>query len=142
MEKLTTVQKEGIYIARKDGKSYLVKIAGSAPFLKLVNVFDFELFVKNGKIDTATIIEDEIQSYEWYSFDYIVSAEPTVVQKKADLKSPYTEKQMDKWTKVFNKEGEEKCIISIMQEIDYPLEFVQSEIITRIKRLRDEKDMQ
>lgn len=142
MERLSSIQKEGVYIARKNGNSYLVKIAGSAPFLRLVNVFDFESFVKNGAIETATIEEDEIQSYDWYSFDYIVSVEPTVIQKKSNLKSPYTEKQMDKWTKTFNEEGEEKCIIAIMQEIDYPLEFVQSEIITRIKRLRDEKDMQ
>lgn len=142
MERINIIKLEGIYIAKNSDRSFIVKITGTAPFLKIHSVFDFGEFVKSGitQSESSEFIENRLHDLEWYTFDYVVPIESTIIQRKSDIKAPYNKKQLNEWTKEFNERGEQQCIIKIMQSNDYPLEFVQTEIIPHIKQKLNEED--
>lgn len=142
MERINIIKSEGIYIAKNNDRSFIVKITGTSPFLKIYSVFDFGEFIKSGitQSEPSEFIEDHFNEFQWYTFDYVVPIESTIVQRKSDIKAPYNKKQLNEWTKEFNERGEQQCIIKIMQSNDYPLEFVQTEIIPQIKQKLNEED--
>lgn len=142
MEKINTIISEGVYFAKLEGKSYIVLIKGKAPFLNIVAIINFTEFISSGMIEDGHFqlqnLYNHLSSVEWFKFDYINTIEEKIVQQKANIKNPYTEKQFSQWIKTFNEKGEEKTAIQIMNEMDYPLEFVQTDIIPRIKRIENE----
>ena len=138
MKKISTLSEAGVYLALNGETTCLISVSGFSPFLQIMTVINFDKFIQKGKIEE--IKELDLRKIEWYKFDYITKFEDPdpVKQKKFDINTPYTQKNLKKWLKIMTETSEAECVRTIMSEYDYTLDYVQTEIIPAVKRWQNE----